>query len=142
MTDLIGEDKKMEYIQQADKFLTDTKTEFKVELLKNDFYFYGDDKKRDIYTITLKRGSRVYKFTFGQSLNDSIITGTRKAPTSYDVLACLTKSPVGTFKDFCDDYGYDDEPNAHKIYKKVVDEWLNIERMYTTEEIKQLQEIN
>jgi len=59
------------YEQQALNFLTETNTEFKAEFIEHGYHFEGDKKTRDIYKITLRRGSREYCFNFGQSLNDS-----------------------------------------------------------------------
>jgi hypothetical protein len=59
------------YEQTAIDFLTKTNTEFKAEYLKYDYHFAGDKDKRDIYKITLKRGSRSYSFDFGQSIVNS-----------------------------------------------------------------------
>ncbi len=56
-----------EYDYRAAKFLENTGTTFKAELIKNDFHFEGDDLKRDIYRITLQRGNRQFNFDFGQS---------------------------------------------------------------------------
>jgi len=64
-------EEKSEYDKQAEEFLKKTGTEFKVTFLRNGLYFGDDKEERDIYKITLKRGEREFKFTFGQSLNDS-----------------------------------------------------------------------
>ncbi len=136
-----------EYEKQAEKFLKDTKTTFKAEFLKNGKHFDSDDTPRDIYLITLTRLNEVksfipivYKFDFGQSINNS--DGKTK-PSVYDVLACLTSCDPDTFKEFCSSYGYDeDSRKAEAIYKKVVEEWKNIKMLWTDEEIQKLQEIN
>jgi hypothetical protein len=60
-----------QYEKQANDFLSLTNTEFKAEFIKNDLYFPEDTQKRDIYEITLKRGSREYKFKFGYSIAHS-----------------------------------------------------------------------
>jgi hypothetical protein len=60
-----------EYEKQANDFLEKTGTTFKAEFLKFDFHFAGDKEKRDIYKITLFRGSRSYSFEFGQSIVNS-----------------------------------------------------------------------
>ncbi len=66
-----------------------------------------------------------------------------KAPTAYDVLAALTKSDPGTFENFCDDFGYStDSKNAEKTYNAIVNEYLNVYKLFTDAEIEQLQEIN
>jgi len=69
-----------------------------------------------------------------------IIEGT--PPSEYDILACLTKYSPGTFEDFYSEFGYDtDSRSAEKTYKAVLDEWVNIERLFNSEEIEMLQEI-
>ena len=60
-----------DYEKQAEKFLKDTNTTFKAEFLKNGSHFPNDTEARDIYTITLTRGGRFYKFDFGQSIKES-----------------------------------------------------------------------
>ena len=63
-------------------------------------------------------------------------------PNNYDILACLTKNEVGTFDDFCDNYGYNkDSITAKKTYKAVVKEWENVCRIWSDNEIELLQEI-
>ena len=44
---------------------------FEYKFLKNDFHFNGDKSTRDIYEITLKRGTRDYTFNYGQSIMNS-----------------------------------------------------------------------
>lgn len=128
-----------EYTEQAEKFLKETKTEFKAEFLKHDFHFEEDKKPRDIYLITLLRKNRSFKFNFGQSLSNS---SKKIKPSPYDVLSCLTSSEVGTFKDFCGDFGYDeDSRRAEKTYNAVLKEWENIKMLYSDEEIEKLAEI-
>lgn len=77
---------------------------------------------------------------FGSVKNDSIRRP--KAPTAYDILACLQKYPVYSFEDFCSEYGYDvDSRKAYKTYKAVKREWENICILFTDAEIEQLREI-
>jgi len=66
-----------------------------------------------------------------------------KAPTAYAVLAALTKSDPGSFEDFCFEYGYDtDSRRAEKTYKAVVDEYNNLTRLFSYEELQEMQEIS
>lgn len=66
-----------------------------------------------------------------------------KTPDLYDVLACLQKYEVGTFEDFCDNFGYDsDSRTAEKTYKAVLKEWKAMERLFNNEELELLQLIN
>lgn len=128
-----------DYNKQAEQFLTATSTAFTAKFKTHGMYFENDKYSRDIYIITLKNGRHRYRFTFGQSLNNS---GTDTAPTAYDVLSCLTKYPVYSFEDFCDDYGYDtDSRKAYKTYKAVLREWKNIELLFDSEELELLREI-
>ncbi len=60
-----------EYDKQANNFIEKTGTTFKAEYLETSKYFDGDTQDRDIYNITLARGSRSYTFKFGQSINCS-----------------------------------------------------------------------
>jgi len=129
-----------EYDEQAEKFLKDTDTTFKAEFWKNGRHFPDDEKPRDIYKITLKKGERVYIFNFGQSIAKS--DGKTK-PTAYDVLASLTDYDPDTFGEFCSSHGYDnDSRKAERTYKAVVEEWKQVKILWSDEEIKQLQEIH
>jgi len=64
------------------------------------------------------------------------------APTNYSILACLQKYDVGTFEDFCNEFGYDtDSITAEKTYKAVCEEYKNLCTLFTDAEIEQMQEI-
>lgn len=66
----------------------------------------------------------------------------KKAPTAYDLLACITKNDPGTFEDFCSEFGYDeDSRRAEKTYKAVVDEYKQVISLFNDEELEMLQEI-
>lgn len=63
-------------------------------------------------------------------------------PTAYDVLACLQKYDVGTFEDFCGDYGYDnDSIKSLKTYKAVKKEYENVIKMFG-DVMNELEEFN
>lgn len=77
---------------------------------------------------------------FGSVAADKIIMP--KPPTPYDVLACLTKYDVGTFDDFCNEFGYDpDSKSADRVYAGVKEEYLNVCRIWNDSEIEELAEI-
>lgn len=66
----------------------------------------------------------------------------RTKPSSYAILACLTTYDPDTFENFCSDFGYDtDSKKAEKTYNAVLDEWKNIQELFTDKEIEQLSEI-
>lgn len=101
-------------------------------------HFDGDTQNRHIFKVTLKKDGKQYTFKFGQSIAEG-----SNEPTFYDVLACLTKYDPESFEDFCGNYGYDnDSRKAYKTYKAVVKEWENMQRLFNSEELELLQEIN
>jgi len=156
-----------EYETKAQKFMDKTNTGFKAEFLRNGPYFPGDKESRDIYKITLTRGSRSYSFNFGQSINASgkfIFWGPKgkellqkkpsntgyeckrnkeySEPGPYDVLSCLQKYDPGSFEDFCGDFGYNtDSREAERTYKAVKEEYEQITRLYDEEELFFMREI-
>lgn len=113
------------FTKQANDFLKATKTTFKAEFIKNDYYFEGDNSTRDIYKCTFKRGNRQFSVEFGQSIANSDYGNT--PPTAYDVLTCLEKYEYQNFEDFCSAYGYDsDSRSAEKIYKACAKEFTKV----------------
>ena len=81
-----------------------------------------------------------FNHDFGNSSNDKI--NFPKEPTLYDVLACLQKYEVGTFENFCDDFGYDnDSRTAKKTFKAVVKEYDKMCSLFNNDELEVLQYI-
>lgn len=67
-------------------------------------------------------------------------------PTEYDILSCLQKYDAGTLDDFISDFGYEvksgkDLKNLLITYQAVQDEYRDICRCFTPEQIEELQEI-
>jgi hypothetical protein len=64
-------------------------------------------------------------------------------PSDYSILACLSVCYADCLQDFCDEYGYDtDSVKARDMWLAVQDETAALRRMFTEEELEQLQEIN
>lgn len=132
-----------EYIKQAEKFASENG--IKLTILSWDYkkHFTSDNEKRFVFKCKLTRNKKSYTFDFGQSINE----GSNK-PTMYDILACLTKYDVGTFEDFCSEFGYPqfDENTGRKdkqtvkTYKAVCKEFEAVDRLFG-DIIDQLQEI-
>lgn len=105
-----------------------------------------DDKHKhgNCYSIILKRTvaedlDARWSFNFWNSFNDS---QEGKAPTAYDVLACITKDDPGTFENFCDEFGYDPESKqSKKTYKAVEKEWQKVQTFFNQEELEELRDI-
>lgn len=157
------------YTKQAQDFLTKTNTTLDVEYIGHGPHFDDDKESRDIYRFTLTRDGRKYSAKFGQSIAHS---GTptesykvnskfdrtnpgsfptkpehferkRKKPMAYDILACLTKYDVGTFENFCAEFGYDtDSRKAEKTYFAVQREYEGVCRIWNAKEREELAEIN
>ncbi len=127
----------LDYEKKAKFFINFTNTEFTTEFKERGFYFSDDKQARDIYICVLKNANNIYRFTFGQS-----IANKGNKPTAYDVLACLTKYDIGSYDDFCSDFGYStDSRKARKIYRDVLKEWKNVEKMFSPEQLELLREI-
>lgn len=64
-------------------------------------------------------------------------------PTAYDVLSCVEKNDVGTFEEFCNEFGYDtDSRKAEKTYKAVKDQYTQFCTLYSDTEMQELSEIS
>jgi hypothetical protein len=99
---------------------------------------WDKNQQRYIFKLKLKRGRKSYTFEFGQS----IVKGAEE-PTLYDVLACLQKYDVGSFEDFCGNFGYDEYASAsNRTYKAVVKEFKAMERLFSDDELEILNCIN
>lgn len=131
---------KNEYLQQAEDFLKSANTTMSI-----DFYglainrLWKEKETRPLYnvTITTPRGS--YSFNFWDSFYNK---EHKKKPNAYDVLACMTKYNPGTFSNFCSDFGYDeDSRTAEHIYFAVQEEYSNLCRIFTAEQMEALADI-
>lgn len=128
------------YNEQALKFLKDTNTKCIIKYIGYGPHFEDDKESRNIYRVTLKRHGRSYSFKFGDSIAD---TREGKEPSEYDVLSCLQKHDIGTFEDFCGEFGYDtDSRKALKTYHAVEREYKGVCRIWNEAEREQLAEIN
>ena len=66
-----------------------------------------------------------------------------KEPTLYDILTCLQKYDIGTFEDFCGEFGYDEDSiTAEKTYHAVKKEFKAMQSLFSDEELEVLSYIN
>lgn len=151
-----------EYIKQATEFLQKTHAKMKIEyvgLAVNKEW--KEKQKRCLYEITLTspRGSMIFDFwdsirnteirtmpfdAYNVQANKELAAKKKAAvPSVYDVLACLQKCDPGTFENFCSDYGYDDDSRtAMRVYLAVQNEYTQLARLFTPEQMEELAEIN
>jgi len=128
------------YTKQAEKFCKKYNVKVSIKFLRLGLYFQDDKILRNIYRITIESPMNKFSCKFGDSINN---TEKGLTPSVYDVLACLTKYDVGDLVDFCSEFGYDiDSKKVEKTYKLVIKEWLNVDKTFTDEALKELQEIN
>lgn len=96
--------------------------------------------------LMLKRNETALRYWIKYHIESNILPFDKiiypEQPTPYDVLACLQKYDVGSFEDFCNDFGYDtDSRNAEKTYKAVCNEYKNLCRIFTDDEMVLMREI-
>lgn len=133
-----------EYQKQAKDFLgncgaTMTITYLGKSVNKN----WKETQLRNTYkaTINTPKGSMSVKFW------DSIANAqSGEQPDEYDILTCLQKYDVGSFKDFVSEFGYkvdefQDRQRAKNIWYAVRREYENVCRCFTEEQIEAMQEI-
>jgi hypothetical protein len=111
----------MDYDKQAEDFLKKTGTTFEAKYLRHGKHFPDDLATRDVYQITLSRGSRVYKFEFGRSLKDSTrykdkVSGNIYAPdgTALKGNAKVISNHAEFFKKYCVKVA-GDAPSAYDV---------------------------
>jgi len=67
-------------------------------------------------------------------------------PSAYDILACMDNYCPDTFEEFCDEYGYSDRPlsdhdKVMSIYLAVREQTAGLRRIFSSDELEQLAEI-
>ena len=125
------------YHNQADEFIAATGTQITITASRQcgEFEYYNA-------VIQTKRGT--YEFEFQDALFNvnARERGEWVRPHAYDVLAGLVKFEPESFDIFCDDYDYAlSDPWAIDEYNNVVEEWKNVQRLFSADEIELLSHI-
>lgn len=136
-----------EYQLQAENFKKNIGLKFKSSWVRYGKHFPGDAQNRHIFRITLSRNGKRFNFNFGQSIASGCLN-----PNIYEVISCLQKYDVGTFKNFCDgfeDNNYTLSNGANKavtkqakiIYKSVCKEFEKVQKLFSDclDELKEIQ---
>ena len=89
------------------------------------------EQRKNEYCRAYARAKKCSECDAQHSIGYKQVLQSVKAPTAYNVLACLTKYDPGTFANFCAEYGYDtDSRKAEKTYFAVQDEFQNVQRLF------------
>lgn len=127
----------MDTVKLAEKLATEFGISLTVISYEYGKHFAHDTESRYIFKCKLSCNKKSYTFKFGQSISDGC-----NPPKLYNVLTCLQKYEVGTFENFCGEFGYNtDSRAAEKTYKAVLKEYNAMCRLFTAEQLEQLQEI-
>ena len=125
---------KTDYNKLGIDFATKVGLTMKIVSTRYGKHFEGDKDNRYIFRITLRRNKKSYTFDFGQS-----IASGNEVPSIYDVLFCLQKTDVGSYQDFCSEFGYDMYKISGagfnrvtlKLYKAVCKEFNAVDRLFS-----------
>lgn len=75
--------------------------------------------------------------------NIQLVKVTNSLPSDYAILSCLEKYEVGTFYEWCNNFGYDtDSRKAEKIYFDCQRQFSDVSGFFTPDELIELQDIN
>lgn len=147
---------KSQYQIEAETLLQNMGIKFAAAFLYHGPHFEDEKEYRNVWQLTLTRGRDVISVKFGQSINEFFIfeksreTGrlTKRLrpikiiPNAFDLLTCLTKNDPGSFSNFCAEFGFDtDSRKAEKTYLAVREEWEQVSRFFTVDEIEKIQEV-
>lgn len=141
-----------DYVKQATDFLEKAKATCNIMYSGTSYPDWDDKAMHDCYNVTLSTPRGSMTFVFWDNIKN---TETREHiwmhrirqkcpfPTAYDILACLTAYDPGNYEDFCIDYGYnEDSRKAEQTYFAVVKEYTQLRRIFTANQLEELQEIN
>lgn len=136
---------KSEYQVQAINFLARTKTTCQIDLLGQSIPEWGEQSV-NTYSVTLKNDRGEYTFTFYDSLNN---TEKKKSARLdfYSVLACIGYDVPENFDEFCSDFGYsfkteEEYIKAKQTHMGCLNQYRHLCKLFTSEEMEELQEIN
>lgn len=122
-----------EYVKQVQDFLENVGAELTIEYIGIRKPLWGE-REVNAYWFTIERNNMEYSATFYDSVHN---TKMGIEPTEYDILAALQKHEVGTFFNFCEEFGYEvrdkyDEVNEESmaIYRAVIQEELAIAELF------------
>jgi hypothetical protein len=144
------------YTEQAQKFLDDTSTALTKTSLgyKNQSEVWGQKDSNLItceYSVTLTRGKRSATFPYFCSHFDAkAMQGGKREKAkafhdgfAYNFLACMSLDYSADFKEFCSNFGYEeDSRRAYKAWIGTLEQNAKLRSMFSDAELELLAEIN
>lgn len=127
-----------EYHKQANDFLKATNTT--IEIKKSAIQKPANWKPSGIhYQVKLSNAKSSYIFDFWDSYNNM---QKGKKPTAYDILASIWKfEPSDDVDDFAKELGYEKPSEAIRVWKAVKEQYKELCKLFTPEEMEKLAEI-
>jgi hypothetical protein len=140
-----------EYEKQANLFLLNTNTSFQYALVNVVLGFPNDDsdkEPRNHFKVLLKNSKGEITLDYYGSIND--YREGKETLTRYDVLSSLSYNvyqPSDSMWEFAEELGYvisteKTFKNVQRIHKEVKRQHQALVKMFTKEELEQLQDIN
>ena len=142
------------YVKQAKDFLKSCNATMEIMYLGTDVNKdWYDQRERDTYMVNIRTPKGNMQVKFWDSINNTLknsnlrrINRSRIKPPAYDILSSLQKYDVGDLGDFICEFGYeikkpDDLTKIENIYNAVVNEYNDVCRCFTEEQIEEMQEI-
>ena len=128
----------MNYQQQAADFLAKYGITFSAKLANTKTPSWKDDSRPvNHFIVTLKQGKKRVSFDFFDSINN--YEKGIKELNAYSVLACCSSEIYcpDTFKDFCDEFGYDyDSRKAEKTFKSLKKFSNKLQKFFSSKEMR------
>lgn len=135
-----------EYNTKAVDFLLETQTT--CDIVFEGLACPSWDKKRKVnsYSVTLKNAKHSYTFEFFDSIHNTE-KGKKSTLDFYSILACMSYTTPESFDDFCADFGYEFKNESEYIKAKsthlaCLDQDKNLRKLFTSDELEKLSEIN
>lgn len=125
------------YDKMAEDFLSKHNATVTFELIGKHKPSWGSQPV-NTYWFTIERDGKSYSNTFYDSLHN---TRNGIEPTAYSLLSGLQKYEVGTYHNFCEEFGISPyDSSSEELYTAVVNEEINVERLFG-DCMEELQEI-
>lgn len=126
------------YHKQAQDFLKATNTT--IEIKKSAIQKPANWKPHGIhYQVKLQNAKHTYVFDFWDSYHNM---QKNKKPNAYDILATLWAYELANnIDDFASEFGYEKPSEAIRVYESVKNEYAELQKLFTPDELQQLQDI-